>query len=140
MKIRLDSEEATRKLGGVIGSKTSPGCSVLLCGELGAGKSTLARGIFTYMGLPEPFPSPTYLYVVEYPGGIAHIDLYMADEDGFYRLGLEDYFSPDYITIVEWAEKIPSDFEIIGPVIEVHLTVINETERECSVKPRFLIE
>ncbi len=137
MKTILDSEEATRRLGAVIGEKIDRGYSVLLRGELGAGKSTLARGIFTCLGLSEPFPSPTYLYVVEYPDGIAHIDLYMAEEDAFYRLGLEDYFSPDYITVVEWADRIPSDFEITGPIVEIELTVIDENKRECSIKSPF---
>jgi tRNA threonylcarbamoyladenosine biosynthesis protein TsaE len=136
----LDSEEATRSLGERIGRGLSPGDVVLLYGELGAGKSTLARGIFAALGLSGPFPSPTYLYVMEYPGNIAHIDLYMADNEGFYRLGLEDYFDAGYITVVEWADKLPPVFKISDPTIEVELAIINDFIRETSVKSPFELE
>jgi tRNA threonylcarbamoyladenosine biosynthesis protein TsaE len=137
LKILLESEEATKNLGGRIGGSLSPGDVVLLYGELGAGKSTLARGIFSVLGLTGPFPSPTYTYVIEYPGNIAHIDLYMADNEGFYRLGLEDYFDAAYITVVEWADKLPPGFKMSGLTIEVELGIISASGREASVKSPF---
>lgn len=140
MKILLENEEATKKLGERVGRGLSPGDVVLLYGELGAGKSTLARGIFASLGLVGPFPSPTYLYVIEYPDNIVHIDLYMADTEAFYRLGLEDYFDARYITVVEWADKLPSGFKISGPTVEVELVIIDDSKREASVKSPLYIE
>ncbi len=137
MKILLESEKATKMLGERIGRGLSQGDVVLLYGELGAGKSTLARGIFSALELTGPFPSPTYTYVMEYPGNIAHIDLYMVDNEGFYRLGLEDYFDAGYITVVEWADKLPLGFKISGPTIEVELAIIDDLKREASVNSPF---
>ncbi len=137
LDILLDSEEATKSLGERIGRKLTPGSVVLLYGELGAGKSVLSRGIFVSFGLAEPFPSPTYLYVIEYPGEIAHIDLYMVDDEAFYRLGLEDYFGADYITVVEWADKLPDGYRISGNTIKVELDIIDEKNRRAVINSPF---
>jgi len=107
---------------------------LVIMGASEAGKSTLARGIFASLGLAGPFPSPTYLYVVEYPDNIAHIDLYMADDEGFYRLGLEDYFDAVCITVVEWADKLPFGYKIAGELIEVEMVIIDEKTRRALIK------
>ena len=82
---------------------------VFLCGELGAGKTTLARGVLGALGVPDRIKSPTYSLVEPYT--ISSLYLYHFD---FYRLkysdewvdaGLREYFNGDAICLVEWPEK-----------------------------------
>ena len=133
LDLTLESEEETGALGERIGDKLNPGFFVTLYGELGAGKSTLARGIFTSFGLTGPFPSPTYLYAVEYPENLVHIDLYMLDDEGFYRLGLDDYFGEPYIAVVEWADKLPDSFKPPGPVVNVTMEIVDVQKRRATI-------
>ncbi len=83
---------------------------VCLSGELGAGKSVVARGIGRGLGIKEDILSPTFNYILEYEGRVPlfHADLYrLEDADGFIALGLEEYFERDGIFLIEWPERIP---------------------------------
>ncbi len=83
---------------------------VCLSGELGAGKSVVARGIGKGLGVKEDILSPTFNYVLEYEGRVPmfHADLYrLEDADGFIALGLEEYFERDGIFLIEWPDRIP---------------------------------
>ncbi len=85
----------------------SPGDVVLLEGEMGAGKTVLAKGIVAGMGIPDEVTSPTYAYVNEYGGRIFHFDCYrVASEAQAYGLGLADYFCRGGICLVEWGKNI----------------------------------
>jgi tRNA threonylcarbamoyladenosine biosynthesis protein TsaE len=107
------SGKETEALGaGLLGRAPSPGtpCRVVtLSGELGAGKSTFARGVLRALGATGPIKSPSYtlLETYELPGvHVVHLDLYrLRDPDELEHLGLADYFKPAHLWLVEWAEK-----------------------------------
>ena len=113
MIIATNGEEATLALGARLASLLSLGQTLLLCGELGAGKTVISRGIARGLGITEPVTSPTFTVVQEYrlPGGgmFFHLDMYRIDsEEAALAFGIEDFlFAPDAITLVEWPERIP---------------------------------
>lgn len=107
---------------------------VLLIGNLGAGKTTFAKGIASGLGAVEPdqVSSPTYTLIHEYgltPSGarVYHVDLYRLDlAQEVATLGLDEIFDGDAIVLIEWGERFP---ELMPPDrIEVRLTAGAEPE------------
>jgi len=105
----VHGEQAQEALGEAIGSQLRPGMVVHLRGEIGAGKTTLTRGILRGLGVTAPVKSPTYTLVEPYEsprGEVYHFDLYrLADPEELHFFGAEEYFSPRAICILEWAER-----------------------------------
>jgi len=126
---RLADEAATvdlgRRLAAVAipagGGRDNQATVIHLHGELGAGKTTLARGILRGCGFDGPVKSPTYTLVEPYElkcGRIYHFDLYRLSDPGEVEfLGTDEYFSGDNLCIFEWARRggeaiPPADLEI----------------------------
>jgi len=111
MKLALPDEAATVELGRRL-LEVLPddlaNWTILLQGELGAGKSTLARALINAAGHSGPVPSPTYTLVEPYElprGNLYHIDLYrVSDEDELQYLGWDDL--DDGCRLVEWPERV----------------------------------
>lgn len=107
--IKLISEIDTLALGARLAAVLRAGDVVLLSGELGAGKTTLARGLIRSRLGDIDVPSPTYTLVQAYDwGGVElwHCDLYRLDRpDDAYELGLMDAMGED-IVLIEWADKL----------------------------------
>ena len=86
-------------------------CVVLLIGNLGAGKTALAKGILAGLGAADPdeVTSPTFTLIHEYGDGTAyHIDLYRLDTAPEVRaLGIEELFDRDAVVLIEWGERFP---------------------------------
>ncbi|MGO8986149.1 MAG: tRNA (adenosine(37)-N6)-threonylcarbamoyltransferase complex ATPase subunit type 1 TsaE [Terriglobales bacterium] len=105
------SAEETIAFGRALAAELSPPLIVLLCGDLGAGKTTLVKGIAEGFEAArgEDVTSPTFTLVHEYRGPRAtlyHIDLYRIDsERELETLGLDDLLAPDCILLIEWGEK-----------------------------------
>jgi tRNA threonylcarbamoyladenosine biosynthesis protein TsaE len=107
------SEEETIELGRQIARELPQSAVVLLIGNLGAGKTTLAKGIISGLGAAEPeeVASPTFTLIHEYGGGrVYHIDLYRLDTpQQVATLGLEEIFDGvskhDAVVLIEWGEK-----------------------------------
>jgi tRNA threonylcarbamoyladenosine biosynthesis protein TsaE len=105
-----------------------------LIGNLGAGKTTLAKGIIDGLGFAEPdeVVSPTFTLIHEYGGGRAfHIDLYRLDKaDQVATLGLDDIFDRDAVVLIEWGERFPELMPV--PRMEISLSAVNSDERQIE--------
>ncbi|MBS1108570.1 MAG: hypothetical protein H6Q88_562 [Anaeromyxobacteraceae bacterium] len=101
----------TCRLGERIGRQLAPGDVVALSGELGAGKTQLARGICRGAGVPDgDVSSPTFAIVATYRGRLPvnHADLYrIGDEDELHATGFDDLVGRGGATVVEWADRFP---------------------------------
>ena len=112
--LELVNEAATLALGTELAELVHPGDIITLSGDLGAGKTTLARGLLAALGLEGEAPSPTFAIVQTYAPPetrlpVAHIDLYrIEDPDEAEELGLED-LRADHLLLVEWPERLGAD-------------------------------
>ena len=103
------SEADTMNFARALAPMLKAGDAVLLCGDLGAGKSVLARGIARGLGVEGPMPSPTFTLLMPYEGRdgakVYHFDLYrIADPDEYYAAGLDEFVGGDGVAIVEWPQ------------------------------------
>jgi tRNA threonylcarbamoyladenosine biosynthesis protein TsaE len=108
-RFRTHSEEETIALGRDL-APGLPAGAVLLIGNLGAGKTTLAKGIVEGRNAAraEEVSSPTFTLIQQY-GDVYHIDLYRLDEiREVESLGLDDLFATGSLVLLEWAERFPS--------------------------------
>ncbi len=107
---------------------------VLLIGNLGAGKTTLAKGIVSGLGAapPEDVSSPTFTLIHEYGDGrVYHIDLYRLEEAReTATLGLEEVFERDAMVLIEWGERFPEILPAARTEIRIHA---RDDEREIEV-------
>ncbi len=130
------SAEETIRLGKELGARLKPPVLILLAGELGAGKTTLTKGLVTGLGAAreEDVTSPTFTLVHQYRNGarVYHIDLYrIADFHDFETLGVEDLFAEPAIVIVEWPEKM--SIRTDWPLLRFELEHLDESSRKLRV-------
>ena len=132
---RTGSDEETVALGREL-ALGLPACAVvLLIGNLGAGKTTLAKGIVEGLGAaaPEEVSSPTFTLIHEYGGGrVLHVDLYRIDDARELRtLGLPDLLEREAVMLVEWGERFPELFP--AQRIEIHLKPLSGSSRQITI-------
>jgi tRNA threonylcarbamoyladenosine biosynthesis protein TsaE len=129
------SEEETIALGRELAPTLSPG-AVLLIGDLGAGKTTLAKGIVGGLNATpaDDVSSPTFTLIHQYGDAalVYHIDLYRLDEQRqVENLGLDDLFSSGSVILLEWAERFP---RLLPPHrTEIRLRALPDETREITV-------
>jgi tRNA threonylcarbamoyladenosine biosynthesis protein TsaE len=112
MQILLEDEQKMQvfgeKIAQVIGQINAP-LLILLNGDLGAGKTTLSRGILKGLGHRGAVKSPTYTLVEPYDlevGKVFHFDLYrLVDPEELYDIGFNDYLSESQLCMIEWPDK-----------------------------------
>ena len=108
MTLRSASVAATHRLGERLGRMLRAGDTVLLSGDLGAGKTALTQGIGRGLGIAQTINSPTFTILKEYQGRLPlyHFDLYrIEDPEELLTLGFEDYFEGEGVCVVEWADR-----------------------------------
>lgn len=126
------SADETRALGYHLGEILPQRALVLLIGELGAGKTTLTKGIVEgrHAASADDVSSPTFTLIHEYgdPVSVYHADLYRLDTaEEARRLGLEELFDRPALTLVEWGERFPEIFP--ADRLEVRLMHAGEDQR-----------
>ena len=135
-EILTRSSEETIAQGREIGARLTPPVLILLSGDLGAGKTTLTKGIAAGLGAAreDDVTSPTFTLVHKYEGStrVYHVDLYrIEDLHDFETLGLEDIFSEQAVVIVEWPDrlKLRTDW----PIVRIQLEHVAEDTRKILI-------
>jgi len=136
----LDSEAATINLGRLLAPALDAAGVIFLSGGLGAGKTTLCRGLLRGLGYDGAVKSPTFTLVEPYElerGSVYHFDLYRLAHPGeLDYLGAEDYFAAEALCLIEWPERgagfLPT------PDLELTLTVTSEASRQVQLRAQTL--
>ncbi len=122
---QCENADATYALGIKIGEKLTDR-TVILKGEMGAGKTLLTKGMVKGLGLADDVTSPTYALVNVYDMGkrrVYHFDLYrLSDPDELYEIGFEDYLKDDAVAIIEWPEAVEPYLETTPVCIDIKKT------------------
>ena len=108
MALTTKGADETEAVGEAVGSQLRVGDLVVLTGDLGAGKTTFAKGLARALGVTQPVTSPTFTIVQEYDGRVpvAHVDVYRLDRiQELHDLGFEELLE-GRVTVVEWGEAI----------------------------------
>uniref|UniRef100_Q026C2 tRNA threonylcarbamoyladenosine biosynthesis protein TsaE n=1 Tax=Solibacter usitatus (strain Ellin6076) TaxID=234267 RepID=Q026C2_SOLUE len=132
---RTASEQETIALGEQLASTLPRKGVVLLIGNLGAGKTTLAKGIAHGRGAAETddVSSPTFTLIHEYGAGVYHIDLYRLDEPRqVATLGLDELFDREALVLIEWGERFPAMMP--AHRTEIYLRAVGDEAREIEVR------
>ena len=133
------SEEETEKIASLIAAALSPGDTVLLRGNLGAGKTVFSRGFARGLGCEDTLSSPTYTIVQEYqlPSGarLYHMDLYrIADSAAALGFGVDEFIDdPKAYKLIEWPERIES--LLPEKCLTVEITHRGDEERILRITP-----
>ena len=141
------SPAETAALGEAWGRDANRGLVIGLCGDLGAGKTQFVKGLARGLGIAERVRSPTFALINIYAGGrlpLFHLDLYRLEtREQIIGAGLEEYFKPEGVTVIEWAERW---LDVASPRSTLHaprptdparlrrvqIEVLSETERRIS--------
>lgn len=129
--VHTKGEQETRKVASQLAEDLQPGMTVLLEGQLGAGKTTFTKGLAEGLGISRVIKSPTYTLIREYLDGrmpLYHMDLYRLEEAGAEELGLDEYFEGEGLCVVEWGSMAPDELpeKYLKVELEVPLDKIDE--------------
>lgn len=131
LPIELPDEAATLALGARLAAALRPGMSVWLSGDLGAGKTTLVRGLLRALHYHGRVKSPTFSLVELYSFSnfnLYHFDLYrFADPLEWEEAGFREYFNPQTVCLVEWPERAAGCLPVAD--VEIRLTFSGEGRR-----------
>ena len=136
MNLFAPSPIVTREIAAVVASYLRLGDTVVLAGEMGAGKTLLVQGMCTALGVTDPVTSPTFNLVHSYAGNDAtvyHADLYrLKNRDEIADLALEEFSQQGGIVLIEWGDV---GDDIIGEHLEIRISLGKEDEsRDISVR------
>ena len=130
------SEADTIRIARQLVSQLDGGMTVLLFGELGAGKTAFVRGLVEGAGGdPDDVSSPTFTLLQPYPGRLTvqHVDLYRLDPREVDDLGLDELGGPSTIVAIEWADRLP---RVSEPAIAVYIEDRGADERTIRIEKR----
>ena len=134
-----ESEDETIALGEKLAAELPPRAVVLLIGQLGAGKTTLAKGIVKGLGAaqPEDVSSPTFTLIHEYSASVYHIDLYRLDTpEQVATLGLDEIFDRRAVVLIEWGERFPE----LMPEDRIEIRLRSDGENSRAIELRSTME
>ena len=135
--MKIDSDEKMQRLGVAIGQAVSGGEVLELVGDIGAGKTTLTKGIAKALDINEPVQSPTFTIsrVYDSPRGLrlAHYDFYRLGEAGIMGDEISEAVDNDSVVVVEWAGAVDGDLPEDRLVVKI--TTISEEERLVEFHP-----
>ena len=104
-----NSPDETESFGRQFAGNVKPGDILALTGELGSGKTQFVKGLAAALGSTTPATSPTFTLIHEYSGGqlpVYHCDFFrVEDQQAAERLGLDEYFFGDGVSVIEWADR-----------------------------------
>ena len=130
-----ESPEETRTWGTTLADRLKPGDVVLLDGDLGSGKTTLAQGLCGGLGVAEWVNSPTFTLINEYTGRLKvhHCDFYrLADPSELEALAVEEVFYGDGVALVEWPDV--ADGWVPPDAVRITITRTGAEQRRFEVK------
>ncbi len=135
--LTLPDEEATKAFAARLSAHLAGGDLVLLEGELGAGKTFLARALCRALGVAAEvaITSPTFGLVHEYEGRlpIVHADLYrLSDPEELVEIGLAELIEGGSLALVEWGERFLT--ELGQPTVLLRMKIVGETAREVRIE------
>ena len=129
------SREETISIGTKIGSVCTPGTVIALKGALGAGKTTLVKGIARGLVIEEVVTSPTFVIIAEYEGNLPlyHFDLYrLSGSAEFEDLGADELLFGEGVSVIEWSERIEDLLPRECAVISI--TITGPETREFTIR------
>jgi len=132
--VHAHNEAETVALGAKLGSMLQPGDIIALTGELGAGKTTLTKGIARGAGVEAEVYSPTFTLIHEHRGRIPfyHVDLYRLESENLMPdIGIEEYLYGSGVTVIEWSERMGS--LLPDSALRVRLSADDDTGREIEL-------
>ncbi len=128
------SEADTIRIARQLVSELEGGTTILLFGELGAGKTAFVRGVVEGAGGdPDDVSSPTFTLLQPYPGRLTvhHVDLYRVAPREVDELGLDELATPLALVAIEWADRLP---RVPARSITVHIEDRGADEREIRIE------
>jgi len=132
----VESADALEVLGAELADRLSGDCVVFLTGDLGAGKTTLVRGLLRRLGHHGVVTSPTFTLMETYQPDsltVVHIDLYrLEDPEELEQLAIRDYLGEQSVLLVEWAERARDSLP--APDCEVHIEIDQNNRRRVCLE------
>ena len=127
----------TKALGTALAAQLMPGDVLVLQGNLGAGKSELARGIARGLGIKGHVPSPSFTILQVYEDGrlpLYHFDWYrIGSAEELYVLSLDEYLYGEGVSVIEWPdmarEAVPETH------LRISISITGETDRQIAIEP-----
>jgi tRNA threonylcarbamoyladenosine biosynthesis protein TsaE len=132
--ITTHSEAETVDMGRRVGLALVPGSTVLVFGDLGAGKTAFVRGLAEGLGAePSEVSSPTFTLIQEYAGRVTfyHVDLYRVSPEEVDDLGLDQLGEGQGVVAVEWGERLRRP---VSGAVEVHIEDLGDDRRRITVR------
>ena len=139
IELRTETADETREVGRALAGLLAPRDTLVLTGDLGAGKTTLVQGIGAGLGVQDHVASPTFTLIREYAGrlDVAHVDIYRLDRvQDVVDLGLDEVGGPDRVLVVEWGDAIEDLLPDDRLLIELTAPEADTEARRIAIEPR----
>lgn len=136
-ELNTNSSEETMKIAEIIGQYVIRKDTIILEGDLGAGKTTFTKGLAKGLEVKRVVNSPTFNIIKEYNGRLPlfHMDVYRL-KDSEEDLGFEEYFEGEGVTVVEWAHLI--EHQLPKELLKITIRRLEDTSRSITLEPNGL--